>query len=164
MSGYNYQSNSDDFNEVERNGSGGNLRKMLEDALAENKKLLNKLNKQEREKSATDLLKDKGLDPAIAELIPDDTEPAAWVEKYAHLLGVKTDAPPLQPVVEPEIVAAVDDDPALVAEREALAAMQDAHESGLPPAVANSLLEKMDKIGSEEQLIAFFNSNGATGG
>lgn len=157
VSGYNYQSDSDDELEFERGNSGGGLRKMLEETLKENKKLLEKLEGKEREKSTASLLKDKGLDPAIAELIPADKDPKEWVEKYAHLLGVK-DTQAEKPAVEPAIQMASDDDPALVAEREALAAMSNAAESG-SPAETNDLLEQMNKISSEAELMKFFNSH-----
>lgn len=159
MSGYNYQSDSDDELEFDR-GSGGGLRKMLEETLKENKRLLEKLEGKEREKSTAALLTDKGLDPAVAELIPADADPKEWVEKYAYLLGAKDRAKAEEQAAEPEIQAAADDDPALVAEREALAAMQDAAESG-SPVITNDLLEKMNKIDSESELLKFFNSNGA---
>lgn len=164
VSGFYNQPDPDDFeNEVQGNNGGG-LRKMLEETLAENKKLLAKLEERERGNSTADLLKGKGLDPAIAELIPADQDPEAWVEKYAHLLGVPKNTPAEEPAAEPEIQLADDSDPALIAEREALAAMQDAAESGSPAVVSSDVLERMSKINTEEELMAFFKSNGATGG
>lgn len=164
MSGYNYNSDDEDFeNEVSSN-SGGGLRKMLEEALGEVKSLKAQLNSDKREKSATELLKSAGLDPAIAELIPQDADPKAWIEEKAHLFGLKVQGDP-NPVLEDEAEASEiqvpdDSDPALVLEREARAAMNDAQESGSPAHVDSDLLERMDKITSEDELIKFFQSNG----
>lgn len=163
MSGY---YNYPDPDDTERqDNSGGGLRKQLEEALKEIKELRGELSKDKREQTVTDLLKGKGLDPAIAELIPADQDPTAWVEKYAHLLGAQApevleEAPAND---QPEIVGVEQDDPALVAEREALAAMQDATESGSPISNAPDILEKMNKITDEQEFWAFIAKNGAPG-
>lgn len=169
MSGYeNEWSDSDFDNEGGRQGGGG-LRKMLEESLAENKKLLEKLNGKEREADAAALLKGKGLDPALVALIPPNEDPKAWLAEKGHLLGIKSDAVD-EDAGEPEVQVASDDDPAvqarkqeLAAEQAALAGMQDAAESG-SPAINADVLERLDKIESEEELMKFFNSNGAVGG
>lgn len=164
MSGYNNQSDSfDDFDRQE-GGGGGGLRRQLEETLAEVKEL----RKQLSEKQAQDtdaLLKDKGLDPAIKELIPEGADASEWIDKYAHLLGVKGTERDLAPAPsdDPEIVAPVDDDPALVAEREALAEIQGAADAGSQSHLTGDVLERMNKIDSEEELMKFFNSNGAVG-
>ena len=160
MSGYYDPSDPDGF-ESNQNNSGGGLRKQLEEALGEIRSLREKLEGDSRTKTVTALLKDKGLDPAIQELIPSDTDPAQWLEKYAHLLGVQG-AEKLEdaPVTVPKIQTASDDDPALVAEREALAAIQDAAESGSQAIISNDLIEGMDKINTEEELISYFKKNG----
>lgn len=161
MSGSYYQSDDDEF---DRQSSGGGLRKQLEEALGEIRSLRQALDGDKRQKTATDLLKDKGIDPAVAELIPADADPKEWVEKYAPLLGAKgTEVTNLKPQAEataPEVLMAPDDDPALVAEREALEAMRDAQESGSQATVSNDLIEKMGKINTEEELLAFFRTNG----
>lgn len=164
VSGYYNQPDPDDFENEAAGNNGGGLRKMLEETLAENKKLLAKLEERERGNTTADLLKGKGLDPAIAELIPADQDPAQWVEKYAHLLGVPQGTPATEPAAEPEIQLADDSDPALIAEREALAAMQDAAESGSPAVINSDALERMSKINSEAELLEFFKTNGAVGG
>lgn len=154
MSGYYNQSEPDD--EIV-GSSGGGLRKQLEEVLAENKRLLERLNKQDAKDTAS-LLKDKGLDPAIAELIPPDTDPAQWVEKYAHLLGVPQNTPDPTPAAEPEAQLADDSDDALVLERQALAAMQDAQESGSSP-VFSDAMERLGKVNSEAELMALIHES-----
>lgn len=170
MSGNNNQSSSyDDFDE-RQDGTGGGLRAQLEKVLESNKSLMDKLAKyeeQERGQSAEQVLKDKGLDPAIKELIPADTDPKEWVEKYAHLLGVKPDKSKAEDEDnhdDPEIVAPEEEDAALIAERVAQAQIQGAADAGSPAHLTGDVLERMDKITSEEELLKFFQSNGAAGG
>jgi hypothetical protein len=164
VSGYNNQSDSFDDYERQESGGGG-LRKQLEEVLADNKRLLKLLGDREA-KDTEALLKDKGLDPAIKELIPADADPSEWIDKYAHLLGAKGTEREVAkaPSDDPEIVAPVDDDPALVAEREALAQIQDAADAGSPAHLTGDVFERMERIDSEEELMKFFNSNGAVGG
>jgi hypothetical protein len=165
VSGNNYQSDSFDDYERQEGGAGGGLRRQLEEVLAKNKELEKKLADRQA-KDAEALLKDKGLDPAVKELIPEGADPSEWIEKYAHLLGVKgteRDAQPA-PSDDPEIVMPVDEDPALVAEREALAQIQGAADAGSPAHLTGDVLERMERIDSEEELMKFFNSNGAVGG
>lgn len=163
MSGYYNQSeNPDGYGD----SGGGGLRKQLEEALGEIRSLRQQIDGQARQKTVTALLKDKGLDPAISELIPADADPAKWIEEKGHLLGVQpartsenaNEAP--QPGTEPEIHAAVEDDPAVVAERQALADMQNAAEDGSQAVVDTDLFDRMNKIQSEDELLAFFRSNG----
>lgn len=165
MSGYNNQSDSFDDFERQEGGGGGGLRRQLEETLAEVKELRKQLN--DRQTKDTDaLLKDKGLDPAIKELIPEGADASAWVEKYAHLLGAKGTERQVDtaPSDDPEIVAPVEDDPALVAEREALAQIQGAADAGSQSHLTGDVLERMSKINSEDELLKFFDSNGAAGG
>lgn len=169
MSGYNNNwSDESEFENEHGSQGGGGLRKMLEETLAENRKLLQRLEERERGKSTAALLKDKGLDPAIAEIIPDGEDAEAWVNKYAHLLGVPQNSEELTPAADPELQLSDDSDPAvqlrraeLAAEQRALADMQDAQEQGLPASVHNDLVERMDKITSEDELLKFFAENGA---
>lgn len=167
MSGYNEYSDDFDFDNEAGQRGGGGLRKMLEESLAENKRLREAIEGKERETSATALLKEKGIDPAVANIIPKDANPAEWVEQNAHLFAHA-------PVEDEEVTdtntqSSDDDDPAVIArkaelaaEQKALADMQDAAESGfISTSVHDDLLSKMDKIDSEEELLKFFNENGA---
>lgn len=167
MSGYNNQSDSfdDSYGERQESGGGG-LRKQLEEALAELKEA-RKVIGQMQSKDTDALLKDKGLDPAVKELIPEGANPSEWIEKYAHLLGAKGTERQVETAPSdkgPDIVAPKDDDPALVAEREALAEIQGAADSGSPAHLTGDVIERMNKIDSEEELLEFFRTNGAAGG
>lgn len=166
MSGYNYGSESD-FEDERPGGGGSGLRKMLEDTLAENKKLLDRLNNAERSKTVTDLLKEMELDPAIAELIPTDSDPKAWLTEKAHLFGK---AAPGEKQMERtdldkdiEVVVPSDEDLAVqLEEQRALEVMMNAQQSGTPASVSTDLLEQLAKFqGSEEELVKFFHKNGA---
>lgn len=166
MSGYNEWSDENDFGNEGGSQGGGGLRKMLEETLAENKRLIQKLEGRDREKDTTALLKDKGIDPAIAAIIPANEDPAAWVEKHGHLFGVQEKQD--EQAVVPDVQVPADDDPAvqarqaeLLAEQKALADMQNAAESGLPASVHDDLVNRMNKIESEEELIKFLAENGA---
>ena len=166
MSGYNNQSSSygDDF-EHQDGTTGGGLRKQLEEALAELREYRKRDEQKERSQTAEKVLKDKGLDPALKALIPDDAEPAAWVDQYATLLGAKPGARAAEvkdeAKEEPEPNASQEVDPALLAEQEALAQIQGAADAGSPAHLTGDVLERMDKIQSEEELLKFFQSNGA---
>lgn len=168
MSGYNNQSDSFDDNgygQERQESGGGGLRRQLEEALAELKEFRAREAKRDAKETEA-LLKDKGLDPAVKELIPEGADPSEWIEKYSHLLGAKgteKDVKPAPSDESPEIVAPVEEDPALVAEREALAQMQGAADSGSQSHLTGDVLERMNKIDSEEELLKFFNSNGAVG-
>lgn len=169
MSGYNNQSGSyDDFGDEGRQDGthGGGLRKQLEEALAELKEARRLLGKDERSKTAEAVLKDKGLDPALKDIIPEDQDPKAWVEQYAHLLGAKPGSQAKEESEEePEEAASQQDvDPALLAEREALEQIRGAADAGSPAHITGDVLERMNKIDSEEELMNFFARNGAPEG
>lgn len=158
MSGYYNQSDPDEY---ESGSSGGGLRKQLEDALAEIKSLRKEVNEARRTDTVTDLLKDKGIDPAVKEIIPQDADPTEWVEKYAHLLGAKPKVEVLgeeTQQTDPETLGTPD--PAIEAERKAREQMEEAEASGSPSVISSDVLERMQAINSEEELMRFFNANG----
>ena len=166
MSGYNNQSSSygDDF-EHQDGTTGGGLRKALESAIEKINKLEAQLGERARGETAEAVLKDKGLDPALKDLIPADADPKEWVDKYATLLGAKPSAGAESKAEgseeEPESNASQEVDPALLAEQEALAQIQGAADAGSPAHLTGDVLERMEKIQSEEELLKFFQSNGA---
>jgi hypothetical protein len=143
-------------------GSGGSgLRKMLEETLAENKRLLARLEGEDRQAAATAALKGAGLNPAVAKLIPADADPQKWVEENRSLFGSapeQQEEPPAGTVVAPELDAAV------LAEQQALEDMQKAQQDGSPSAVvANDLLEQLNQFDgtkSEQDLLSFLATNG----
>lgn len=159
MSGYYEQ--PDPSEELGSGGSG--LRKMLEETLAENKRLLARLEGEDRQAAATAALKGAGLNPAVAKLIPADADPQKWVEENRSLFGSapaqqEPEELPSNTVVAPELDAAV------LAEQQALEDMQQAQQDGSPSAVvANDLLEQLNKFDgtkTEDDLLRFLASNG----
>lgn len=158
MSGYNNQSNPYEDEEPQGN-TGSGLRKQLEQVLAELAEL-----KAATKPKAADVLKDNKLDPALEALIPENMDPKDWVEKYAHLLGVKPEEPSGEKVeeVSTEVImqSPEDEDPAITLEREAIQRMQNAQQSGSPSIVTTDVLEQLKATNSEAELMAFFKANG----
>lgn len=156
MSGYYNQ--SDSANEYEADNTGSGLRKQLEKALDEIALLKN----AQQKTTATDVLKDAGIDPALADLVPKDVDPKEWVAQYGPLLGSRPKNLEDDPAPAAEHVEVpLEEDIAITAEREARAAMNGAADSGSASVYSTDVMERMDKIGSEEELMKFFNSNGA---
>lgn len=155
--GYGHQPESED--EFLDDTSGKGLRKQLESALDEIKSLRKELQGDRKTQAETEL-KGMGLDPAVLGLAPDGVDPVEWVKEKAPLLGGKKVEEEQPPIDQPTVQAAPDDDPALVAEREALAQMQEAQEAGTSQVVSNDLIEQMGKIDTEEELMKFFRNNG----
>lgn len=160
MSGYYEEPNHTD--EVDM--SGGGLRNQLEQALKEIKDLRQQLTADKRQETVTDLVKGMGLDPAVAELIPEqEADPKGWLDKRAHLFGgQRTSEPEAQPGTEPE-VAVAPDDPALVAEREALERMQGAAATGSQATVSQDLLDRLNEARDPAALEELFRQGGFEG-
>jgi hypothetical protein len=156
VSGYYNQSDSHDEQSGDNTGSG--LRKQLEKALEEIALLKN----AQQKTTATDVLKGAGIDPALADLVPKDADPKEWVAQYGPLLGARPKTLEEEKAVAAEHVEVpIEEDIAVTAEREARAAMNGAADSGSASVYSTDVLERMDKIGSEAELMKFFNSNGA---
>lgn len=159
MSGYNNNPDSyEDLEDLGGSAGGSGLRKMLEESLAENKKLREMIEGEKRQATVNEVLRGAGLDPAVAELIPTGADPAQWIQEKGHLFGVR---PPVDEEPEP-VKQAVDDDPALVAEREAQEAMQAAREAGVP-AVTQNDLDRLNSM-SEADLLAEIQKSQVLGG
>jgi hypothetical protein len=159
VSGYYEQPDPSD----ELGSGGGGLRQMLEQTLAENKRLLEKIEGKDRQNTVTAALEGAGLNPAVAKLIPADADPQKWVEENRSLFGSAPSQQgqeelPASTVVAPELDAAV------LAEQQALEDMQKAQQDGSPSAVvANDLLEQLNKFDgtkTEEELLRFLASGG----
>jgi hypothetical protein len=148
----------DSSGEEFEDNTGKGLRNALEKALEK----IAKLEANQQKTSATDVLKNAGIDPALADLVPKDADPTEWVAQYGPLLGARPKT------LEEEKVPAADhvevpqeEDIAVTAEREARASMEDAKADGSASVYSADVLERMGKINSEDELMKFFNSNGA---
>lgn len=135
--------------------SGGGLRKQLEEALAEIRSLRQEVQGAKRETTVTDLLESKGIDPAVAQIIPADADPAGWLDQYGSLFntGGKTldEAEPPTPEVE--------DDPDLRAEQEAMQAMSGAS-TGTSTTQDEDPIAKLKSFQTQEELLAFLGEQG----
>ena len=156
MSGYNY-SDVLDGDGYEEQQSGGALRRQLEEALGEIKSLRGELQAKKRGETAEHLLKEKGINPQVAEAIPADVDPREWIDKFGHLFGagVQTDTP-----APPEVQV---HDPALDEERAALEQVaQHEASTGIPSTATNDQIEKMKSFQTEGELLAYI-ANGGVG-
>jgi hypothetical protein len=165
VSGYNYGSDSE-FEDERPESGGSGLRKQLEEALAEIKALRAERSQDKRDKTVNDLLKEKELDPAIAQLIPNDADPAKWLEEKAHLFATgfertQVDNRPELDTVQVE-QPSEEDLAVLLEEQRALEVMSNAQASGTPATPSSDLLEQLNKFqGNEDELLKFFQQNGA---
>ena len=116
MSGY-YDEYSDNLDGNGRQGEGGALRKMLEEALGEIRELKTELGKVQTEsktRSVTKLLESKGLNPAVAQIIPEGEDAEEWIEQHKSLFvttgsnldeGETGELPPAQEETDPDLLA-----------------------------------------------------------
>lgn len=156
MSGYNNQ--SDSYEQEFEDNTGKGLRSQLEKALEK----IAKLEAAHQKTSAADVLKGAGIDPALADLVPKDTDPAEWVAQYGPLLGARPKTfEEEKPESEAKVEVPLEEDIAVTAEREARAAMGEAQDSGSASVYSTDVMERMNKINSEEELMKFFQNNGA---
>lgn len=159
MSGYNNQFDSE--NEQFEDNTGKGLRKQLEDALSK----IAKLEEAQQKASATDVLKNAGIDPALASLVPKDADPAEWVKTYGPLLGARPktleEESEASAAEEQHVEVPLEEDIAVTAEREARAAMSDASDSGSSSVYSTDVIERMNKIDNEADFMQFIKNNGA---
>ena len=156
MSGY-YENYSDLDGQGRQEESGSGLRAMLEEALGEIKNLrgeLDKLQSGEKQKSTTELLESKGIDPAVARIIPEGANPSEWLEEFGHLFGsnLDEDAGELPTPKEKND----DPDPDLLAEQEAWEAAHgvSSGSSGTTTKVTDPFA-KIESFTTEEEMLAF---------
>lgn len=169
MSGYDNYSDLFDGEGRERQDGGG-LRKQLEEALAEIRSLRSELTSEKRTKTVTDLLAEKGKDPAAAALVPEGADPKEWLEKYGSFLADAKKEPAQEPSAgqpqgeqggaAPEVPAV---DPALEEERLAMETITGVvgAGTGIPSTASADPIAKMQSFQTEEELMAFIRSNGA---
>lgn len=163
MSGYNH-SDAFDADELDGQQTGGGLRKQLEDALAANKKLSERLDKIERQAPVEALLKEKGIDPAVSAMIPENADPEKWVEQYGKFLGAKVQEQSregdLEQEQEPEVPPV---DAALEQERQAMETLQEyGPGTGIPSTASQDQIAKLKSFDNEADLLAYIQSGGVT--
>jgi hypothetical protein len=155
VSGY-YNEYSDDLDGNGRQGEGGALRKMLEEALGEIRELKTELGKVQTEskaKSVSKLLESKGLNPAVAQIIPEGANVDEWLEQHGSLF--KTTDARLDEDESGELPPAQDEpDPDLLAEQEAWEASHGV--SSGTPSNTSSLdpMKQLEMADTPEKLMA----------
>lgn len=150
-----YDEYSDDLggngHQVEQSGSG--LRKQLEEVLAANRKLMERLDKLEKQPAVTKLLESKGIDPAVAQIIPEDADPSEWLDKFGHLVGAKLDEEKVE--VQPTPEENSEPDPDLLAEQAAWEAANGLAQSSGTTTQVTDPFAKIESFQTQEEMLAF---------
>jgi hypothetical protein len=154
MSNYDYE--DDDFDTP---NDGGDLVKQLRKAnkqkekeLAELKAQFDGLSKANRERAIKDALASRGVNQKIAAFIPQDIDPteesvSKWLETYADVFGVETQANQATPNVDPQQAAAYQ-------------RMTNAVEQGVTPEFQAEIHKKLLNAGSREELDEIIRQSG----
>ena len=153
MSNYDYE--DDDFETTD----GGDLVKQLRKAtkakdkeLAELKAQYESLAKANRERAIKDALASRGVNSKIAAFIPQDIDPteesvSKWLENYADVFGVETQATQATPNVDPKQAAAYQ-------------RMTNAVEQGVTPEFQADIHRKLLNANSREELDEIIRASG----
>lgn len=137
--------------------SGSGLRAMLEEALGEIRTLrgeLEKVQTGQRQTSVTDLLESKGINPDVAQIIPEGADPADWLNDFGHLFGSTLDEDESGELRTPEEQDEPDEQ--LLAEQAAWEAANglSSQSSGTTTSVSDPFA-KLESFQSAEEMIAF---------
>ena len=147
MSNYDYE--DDDFDTPSNDGN--DLVKQLRKAtkqkdkeLAELKAQYENLAKANRERAIKDALASRGVNSKIAAFIPQDIDPteesvSKWLENYADVFGVETQATQATPNVDP-------------AQAAAYKRMTNTVETGISPEHNDNIMQKLMNANSREEL------------
>lgn len=150
MSG-NYYSNDPDFDEFGQQETGSGLRKQLEDALKELRELRGELKAEKQGKAVDALLKEKGLDPKVKDLIPQDANPSEWLSTYGALFGTHLDAGNEEPGQAQPPAPPADH----VAEAQAQQQMSPSGDAGGNTTTQQDPLQQLAAIKTEEEFLTF---------
>ncbi len=157
MSG-NYYSNDPDEFEFGQQETGSGLRKQLEEALGEIRSLRSELTEKARGESVDALLKEKGIDPAVKDIMPKDVNPAEWLDKYAPLFGKRLDENDGQNPT-PEVVVAPD----MQAEQNAQVVMQPGNDATGGTTTQQDPYQQLAALKTEEEFLNFLNQQKGPG-
>lgn len=131
--------------------SGRGLRKQLEDALGELRSLRAELNAEKQAKTLDGLLKEKGIDPRVKDIMPKDADPADWLDKYASITGSHLDTNEVPKTPEAELA------PDLKAELEAQAQMAPTGGAAGGTTTQQDPLQQLAALKTEEEFLTFLN-------
>lgn len=134
---------------------------------AELKRIKDEQAKQARQTEITETLTSKGLDPAMAAIIPADANPSEWIDTYGHFLntGAATKQEPVTPPSPQEPVVVDNNDPAVNAaiNQEAILAaqMQAAEQTGFAtPEIIDAQMKQLSEVKTEQDLIGLIERAG----
>ena len=156
MSNYDYE--DDDFDTEEKDSSNDLVKqlrkanKQTEKELAELKAQFDGLSKAQRDRAIKDALASRGVNSKIAAFIPQDIDPteesvSKWLENYADVFGVQTQATQATPNVDPQQAAAYQ-------------RMTNAVEQGTTPEYQAEIHKKLLNAGSREELDEIIRQSG----
>ena len=153
MSNYDYE--DDDFDTDTSNDLVKQLRKATkakDKELAELKAQYESLAKANRERAIKDALASRGVNSKIASFIPQDIDPteesvSKWLEDYADVFGVETQATQATPNVDPKQAAAYQ-------------RMTNAVEQGVTPEFQAQIHQKLMNANSREELDEIIRASG----
>lgn len=161
MSGYDYSDVLGDFDHENGQQNGSGLRAQLETVLEQNRKLIERLEKAERKGTTEALFKEKGIDPAAADMIPAGADAGEWLDKFGRFLGVTPAPVENDPAPTPE-VQQVQVDPALAAEQAALERMNPGSDATGSTVTQQDPMQQLRDVKNEAELMALI--DGAKGG
>ena len=126
--------------------------KQKEKELADLKAQFENLSKAQRERAIKDALERRGVNQKIAAFIPQDIDPteesvSKWLENYADVFGVETQANQATPNVDP-------------AQAKAYQRMTNAVEQGATPEFQADIHRKLMNANSREELDEIIRSSG----
>lgn len=156
MSGFydNEYSDLDGQRRQEETGSG--LRAMLEEALGEIKNLrgeLEKVQSGQRQTSVTELLESKGINPDVAQIIPEGANPAEWLNDFGHLFGSNLDENESGELRTPKEQSEPDEQ--LLEEQAAWEAANGIAQSSGTTTQVTDPIAKIESFQTQEEMLAF---------
>lgn len=154
VSGYYNEYSGDLDGNGRQEETGGGLRALLEEALGKINNLQGELAtlKQAGQPSVDSLLESKGIDPAVAQIIPEGANPSEWLDKHGHLFVQKPenlDESGERPTPEED----GEPDPDLLAEQEAWEAVHGVS-SGTSPKSKLDPKQQLADADTPEKLMA----------
>lgn len=157
-----------DLAAVEEGSEGWrSLRAAYAKQAAKVKELETEKHQRERAEQIGSTLKEKGLDPAMAAIIPADANPSEWIDTYGHFLNTGAALPqvPATPPTPQAPVVVDNQDPAVNAEinAEAIAAaqMQAAEQTGYAsPEIINAQMQELSAVKTEDDLLKLIQDAG----
>lgn len=115
---------------------------------------LAKMEAQESRRNLESLVSSKGLDPKVADLVPKDADPEAWLKDYGNLFARAGAVSEAQESVEEDVDTVPAD------EQDALSGIAASAQGAQPKAGLDALEAQIHSAGSEEELLKILQSNG----